>query len=164
MAAQPQVLTMDQEINRYLDEVAPGNRIELQLCDDCMVLNETGELPGALDGDDGQACEDGLDRLHESGHLFNDTYDPDDGLQFECGTCFTLFRKEDAVVVPAVFDEDGYEDEEERVLCTGCGGDHTSARDDGIDEFSCWSCDCCGSGLAGTRHRYALFKFIKETT
>ena len=34
--------------------------------------------------------------------------------------------------------------------------DFDSETDDGIEEFSSCGCDCCGSGLAGTMHRFAV--------
>lgn len=34
--------------------------------------------------------------------------------------------------------------------------DHDSESGEGIEEFSARRCDCCGSKLAGGRHRYAV--------
>lgn len=34
--------------------------------------------------------------------------------------------------------------------------DFDSESDVGIREFSACGCDCCGSGLAGTMHRFAI--------
>jgi hypothetical protein len=39
--------------------------------------------------------------------------------------------------------------------------DYDSETEDGIREFSRCGCDCCGSGLAGTFHRFAVLGDLK---
>lgn len=43
----------------------------------------------------------------------------------------------------------------DNIICTA---NFDSENDSGIEEFSWRSCDCCGTHLGGSRHRFAMWK------
>lgn len=133
-------------------------RIELWLCDDCMIAEVNGDYSG-LDYSYGEReaeqrereINEGLHDLHKQGGLWPDDFDSSDpdSLQRECRACGHIGHDAD-------FPEATIDDEVEH-LCPKCGSDNTVERDDGRASFSWQQCDCCGSTLGGSRTRFALF-------
>ena len=141
-----------------------SNRIELWICEDCMVLEETGDATGFdyhySEPEASQrlkAVEDGWARLREQGRVFNDV--DGDRTTYECLNCYHVDERDEFEPMWEVDDEDHATIVDRK--CPKCGSDETRQRDDGEKEFSNRTCDCCGTDLAGGRHRYALFP--KET-
>lgn len=144
-----------------MEHLNPGNRHEVWLCSDCMLLHETGDASHLMEFEDDveerfKECEGGLDSLTRNADLLNDNFDGDDDVQYECGNCYYTGSQEDFVCTSATDDED------EIVACPGCGSTNTGKRSDGRLEFTWRSCDACDTTLAGERHRYALFPRGKE--
>lgn len=131
-------------------------RIELWLCQDCMLLEETGDatfLDYHLTEREASArlkeIEAGWASLRKQGEVYNDCTED---LQVECTECHHIARKSDC--------ETRYHDEfdEHQLVCPRCGSvDEMRDREHGEDEFSHYECDSCGTSLGGSRHRYALF-------
>lgn len=132
------------------------SRIELWMCQDCMLLEETGDatfLDYHLTPRQADArlkeIEAGWSALRKQGDVFNDCTED---RQVECAECRHIARRGD---VATVYHE---EYDEHQLVCPDCGSvDEMRDRDHGEDEFSFHECDCCGSSLGGSRHRYALF-------
>lgn len=136
--------------------------IELWLCEDCMVLVETGDASSfdyhynsdQRDDDDKteadlrlEDCERGLGKLYKQGDLMNDDTDE---AQMRCDDCGHTISASDAVYVKDEWDDDVPQ-------CPACQGLEMRVREPGHDEFSRAGCDCCSSDLAGSLYRYALF-------
>jgi hypothetical protein len=137
-----------------------SNRIELWVCQDCMVLEETGDATGFdyhyQEPEASQRLkevEDGWAALRKQGKVFNDV--DGDRTTYECLNCGHVDERDEFQPVWEVDDEDHATIVDR--LCTECGSDETRQRDDGELEFSGRTCDCCGIELFGSRHRYALF-------
>lgn len=143
-----------------------SNRIELWVCEDCMILEETGDATSFdyhySESEARQrlkAVEDGWAELRKQGQVFNDV--DGDRTTYECLNCGHVHDRDEFEAV--------YEENWRGVMvvvdrkCPKCGSDHTRQRDDGEEEFSRRTCDCCGTHLAGGRHRYALFPEEKTT-
>lgn len=125
------------------------DRIEMWLCIDCMYEAEGLDNDSAPDDDSEAACA----QITARGSLFNDTYSDTD--QHECQFCGHVMPTEDVVATGEDLDEH---------ICPKCGEDGLRQRENGTDDFSWHTCDCCHSGLGGSRHRYAFWPNEKETT
>lgn len=124
------------------------NRIELHLCEDCMLHEEIPEPdPDTTPERDAEICSYWR-ALKDQGQVFNDTHDPS-LTRRECRNCGHI--GDDEEFKEEVVDGDDVQ------LCPKCDSDDTRERDDGRNEFSWRRCDCCGSDLGGARYRYALF-------
>lgn len=131
----------------------PGKRIELWICDDCMLIKETDECHDFESSRREREVRESLFALEQQGHFGNDCTDED---QRECTDCYHIGSREDFPFTAATDDEDSYRS------CPKCNSAETRDREDGYDEFSWRDCDCCGSSLGGSRTRYCLFPWIKE--
>lgn len=124
---------------------------ELWLCSDCMVIRETDVIEDLSERREAEirAC---LHALEEDGSvLANDSGDWGD--QMKCRECGHIQSTAD-FPSSEIDTEDGPMTQR---FCPKCHSDDVEIREGGEDEFSWSRCDCCGSTLGGSRHRYALF-------
>lgn len=136
----------------------PAAKHELWFCDDCLMYAVNGDLTGLdyyLSQREADArakeIEAGYDALVKQGDVFSDDYDASDGdsVQYECRDCGEIGRRHDFPMQ--------YIDGESSLTCPECDSDDVRERDDGRLEFTRRDCDCCGTDLAGSRTRFALF-------
>lgn len=138
-----------------------GSRIELWVCEDCLTIQESDDYSsfdlhyeGRADQVIAQIEGCWADLKKPGTYLANDTSDEP---QRECTDCYRIMAQADcAVVHNEEYDEDEFK-------CVNCGSLDTKLRDDGFDEFSWSSCDCCGDDRGGSRTRYDLFTKLLET-
>ena len=130
------------------------NAIAIDVCEDCMRIKETDDA-SHFDFHYAEpesasrltSCKEGWAALRAQGVVSNDTTDDVQRMCSDCGhvgheNTFPPGRDDDGDVVP---------------ICPTCGSEDNTQRSPGRDEFSWSGCDCCGSGLGGSRTRYALF-------
>lgn len=131
---------------------------DIWLCQDCTQVAVNGDYSG-LDYYD-QAEAEIRKKEIDAGLKHLPGLVPDDGdEQAECRACGWI-GDQDSPERLTILDEDGEEVETE--TCPDCGEeDSIRHRDSGNDEFSWADCDCCGSGLGGSRTRFA--QLITET-
>lgn len=131
-------------------------RYELWVCCDCMTLQETGDATSfdyhyseSEAASRIEECEAGWAALRKQGEVFNDCTNED---QLVCIDCDHICGDDDP---ERIYVEEW---DENQTVCPNCQEfDSMRDREHGEDEFSRSECDCCGSSLAGSRHRYALF-------
>lgn len=124
----------------------------LWLCTDCVMVAVNGDYT-ALDYhyDEGnfqkrkREIDAGLDALPG---LVPD-WDTDEEW-WECSDCGHRTTLANAPTEPDPDGDGGYNH-----VCPKCRSHDLSRRDCGYEEFSRRDCDCCGSELAGSRHRFA---------
>lgn len=131
-------------------------RIELWVCEDCLIIEETGDYTGFdYHYDKAEAaqrikeCDEGWAALKKRGYVGADWGDPSEP-QVECRDCAQVGQLN-------AFSGWTNDDGAPCTHCPSCGSTDVRERDHGVKEFSWRSCDCCDSGLGGSRHRYALF-------
>lgn len=125
--------------------------IELWVCDDCMLIRETDCVDDLSERREAEirAC---LHALEEDGSsLANDSGEWGD--QLECRECGFIHQKDKFDSIEQDSEEGPYVVD----ICPQCHSDDVKVLEGGYDEFSWRDCDCCGSSLGGSRHRYALF-------
>lgn len=132
-----------------------AGRIELWVCTDCMLLEETGDATSfdyhysePVASQRIAEVEGGWRDLRKQGMVTNDG--GEHGIHRICSDCDHIGNADD---FEPMFDKYG----DEAYGCPKCKSLDTSLREGGENEFSFRECDCCGSELGGTRHRYALF-------
>ena len=121
---------------------------DIWLCSDCVfpaVYDDYSSLYHHYEPEEAERrmkeVQRGLARLPG---LVADTYDEP---HLECSDCGSKFPTRQASTV-----EDEWGDS---VLQCECGSTDVNPISDGVDEFSRYECDCCGSDLAGERMRFA---------
>lgn len=130
---------------------------DIWLCTDCVVVHETGDASSLDYHYTPREAERKLKEI-ESGlkalgpHLVSDNTE-NYGDQYECDECGHIGDAED---FGHKVENEGEIDEERFRECPQCHSYDTHPRDNGRDEFSWRECDCCGTALAGERHRYAI--------
>lgn len=126
---------------------------DLWLCGDCTYYAETADasyFDGVYEEPEASHRLEYVDKcLAQLGGNLVPDWDLEEKW-YECYECGERCRESE--VVKRLQGE--YEDEE--FLCPHCGEESLTERDRGYEEFSRRDCDCCGTTLAGDRHRFAI--------